>query len=324
MATHEAKAPRRRSLKKAAGKCGPKKAINERAQKYRSAFLAHFMPGEVVKFARGRSLKWTRPNVSRGEKVRKKGEGYDELLASFRKNNRFAEAARDIEAWLDSIEQIASNQPPIAAQAEVPSVEEERPAVKPNAGAETVLGLYHKVAAGASGAFVLAHIAPATTKEAGERPLHVQRFRINDAEGMAAEARSRGACENVYFGPALMRTDLAKGKRGKEGDITAVLAIVLEEDGDTGKLVTPPCGITPTFEIETSHTPTLNRHFHFVFDQPLSPQDAKALAILAHRKCGGDSGGKDISHVWRVPETLNFPDWRKLARGRPENLSPSG
>ena len=193
---------------------------------------------------------------------------------------------------------------------------------KPNAGAETVLGLYHKVAAGASGAFVLAHIVPATTKEAGKRPLHVQRFRINDAEGMAAEARSRGACENVYFGPALMRTDLAKRKRGEEGDITAVLAIVLEEDGDTGKLVIPPCGIAPTFEIETSHAPTLNRHFHFVFDQPLTPQDAKALALLAHRKCGGDSGGKDICHVWRVPETLNFPDWRKLARGRPETPQP--
>jgi hypothetical protein len=168
----------------------------------------------------------------------------------------------------------------------------------------------------------LVHIAPATTKEAGKRPLHVQRFGISDAGGMAAEARSRGACENVYFGPALMRTDLAKGKRGEEGDITAVLAIVLEEDGDTGKLVNPPFGIAPTFEIETSHTPTLNRHFHFVFDTPLSRQDAKALAILAHRKCGGDSGGKDICHVWRVPDTLNFPDRRKLARGRPEKPQP--
>jgi hypothetical protein len=97
------------------------------------------MPGEAVTFARGRSLKWTRTNVSRGERVRKKGEGYDELLASFRKNNRVAEAARNIEAWLDSIEQTGSNQPPIASQTEVPSVEEERPAVKPNAGAETVL-----------------------------------------------------------------------------------------------------------------------------------------------------------------------------------------
>ena len=193
------------------------------------------MPGEAVTFARGRSLKWTRTNVSRGEKVRKKGEGYEELLASYRKNNRFAEAERDIEVWLDNIEQ--TDFLPIAAKAEVASAEEERPAVKPNANAETVLGLYHKVAAGTSGVFVLAYIAPASTKEAGKRLLRVQRFRINDAGGMAAEARSRGACENVYFGPALMRTDLAKGKRGKEGDITAVLAIVLEEDGDTGKLV---------------------------------------------------------------------------------------
>ena len=38
-----------------------------------------------------------------------------------------------------------------------------------------------------------------------------------------------------------------------------------------------------------------------------------------HRKCGGDHGGKDIAHVWRVPRTSNFPDWRKIERGRPES-----
>ena len=51
-------------------------------------------------------------------------------------------------------------------------------------------------------------------------------------------------------------------------------------------------------------------------------KEAKELALLAHRKCGGDTGGKDIAHVWRIPETLNHPDWRKMERGRPEAPQP--
>ena len=42
------------------------------------------------------------------------------------------------------------------------------------------------------------------------------------------------------------------------------------------------------------------------------------LADLAKRKCGGDSGVKDIDHVWRVPSTFNHPNKAKLARGRPK------
>ena len=323
MATHEqkAKAPKRQHLGNPASTRGPKPidyvGIDKAAHPAAKTLIAEWLPdnAERVKYD-GRSGKW--------RYERKTGKHLTKLRMCIAGITR-SEAAKEIAERLSISPHDASLKKNDNGLCNPPRTHDPLPiavsAIKPNAGAETLLGLYHKVAARASGAFVLAHIAPATTKEAGKRPLHVQRFRINDAAGMAAEARSRGACENVYFGPALMRTDLAKGKRGEEGDITAVLAIVLEEDGDTGKLVAP-CGIAPTFEIETSHAPTLNRHFHFVFDRPLSPQDAKALAILAHRKCGGDSGGKDISHVWRVPDTLNFPDWRKLARGRPETPQP--
>ncbi len=184
--------------------------------------------------------------------------------------------------------------------------------------AERLLSLYHETAAGVKDAvFVLTCITPAKTKGAAST-VSPQRFRIGDVTAMAAEAKARGQHSNVYFSPALMRKDLPRGSRGEEKDIVAVPAVVIEEDADTGKLVTLPAGVAPSFVVMSSSKPTLNRHFHFVFDKPLPPDAAKELAALASRKCGGDHGGKDITHVWRVPETLNFPNWQKIERGRPE------
>ena len=184
--------------------------------------------------------------------------------------------------------------------------------------AERLLSLYHETAADVKDAvFVMTCITPAKTKGAAST-VSPQRFRIGDVTAMAAEAKARGQHSNVYFSPALMRKDLPRGSRGEEKDIVAVPAVVIEEDADTGKKVTLPAGVAPSFVVMSSSKPTLNRHFHFVLEKPLPPAEAKALAELAYRKCGGDHGGKDITHIWRVPETLNFPDWRKIERGRPE------
>ena len=188
--------------------------------------------------------------------------------------------------------------------------------------AEKLLALYHEIAEGVPDAvFVLSTVNPPKVKGA-TAPLISQRFRIGNVEGMAAEARARSEHSNVYFGPALMRRDLPTGQRGKEQDIVAVLSVIIEEDKDTGKLVKLPPGISPTFEVMTSSDPALNKQFHFLHEKPLPPTEAKALAELAYRKCGGDHGGKDITHVWRLPATQNFPCWRKIERGRPEAPQP--
>ena len=120
---------------------------------------------------------------------------------------------------------------------------------------------------------------------------------------------------------ALRRNGLRKKKRGTAADIVVMLALVIEEDADTGKLVKLP-GIAPSFVVETSCNPAQNRHFHFVYDRALPPQEAKELAELAYRKCGGDTGNKDIVHPWRIPGTLNYPTLKKLARGRPPEPQP--
>ena len=198
----------------------------------------------------------------------------------------------------------------------------ERPAngadVEPR-NAEKLLGLYHAIAAGVPDArFVMSCITPAKTKGASDPKPLVQKFAIGHVKEMADEARARGAFSNVYFGPALMRSNLPAGQRGKEADIVAVLSVVIDEDADTGKIVTLPTGVDPSFVVMTSSDPKLNRHFHFVFDKPLPPAEAKALAELVYRKCGGDNCSKDMTHIWRAPQTLNCPDWRKIERGRPE------
>ena len=83
-----------------------------------------------------------------------------------------------------------------------------------------------------------------------------------------------------------------------------------------------PLDIGASIEITTSTNPTVNRHIHYVFTRPLAPDEAKSLTELLHRKCGGDHGTRDIVHVWRVPQTLNHPDARKIARGRSVEPQP--
>ena len=120
-------------------------------------------------------------------------------------------------------------------------------------GAETFLSLYHEIAAGVPDArFVMSCITPAKTKGASDPKPLVQKFAIGRAKEMAEEARTRGDFSNVYFGPALMRSNLPAGQRGKEADIVAVLSVVIDEDADTGKLVKLPPDVQPSFVVQTS------------------------------------------------------------------------
>ena len=160
----------------------------------------------------------------------------------------------------------------------------------------------------------------ANTHEGASDKTHVYHCKIDAVVFvMAVEAHARGTHQNVYFDPAVRRTDLKKGDRGGLADIVAPLSLMLEEDADVDKLVTLPAGIEPSFTVETSGRPTRNHHFHFIFDRLVPREEAQELAELAFRKCGGDVGGKDISHSWRVPGTCNFPNWKKLQRGRPSS-----
>lgn len=144
-------------------------------------------------------------------------------------------------------------------------------------------------------------------------PGTVTHHQVGDIDGMLAaimpHADTPGA--NVYMPLCVMRRDLSRRKKGGEADVVAVIALVADMDADTGKIGEMP--FEPSFVIETSPG---NSQQVVLFDKPMSPEDAKPLAVALQRATGADYGTADISHVWRVPGTLNWPSEAKIKRGR--------
>jgi hypothetical protein len=172
--------------------------------------------------------------------------------------------------------------------------------------------LLHESAKGLDGKFVVSVFN-------GDSPGTITHHRVGKIEDMIvsimAHATTLGA--NVYTGLHLMRSDLPRGKRGNRTDITAVLGLVADMDADTGRVGTMP--VTPSFVMETSPG---NSQPVILFDRALAPESAEILAKALQRATASDAGTGDITHVWRIPGTLNYPNAAKIARGRnPEPVS---
>jgi hypothetical protein len=185
-----------------------------------------------------------------------------------------------------------------------------------------VLSLYRDAAVGLKGYFVLTIIDARTNKALP------QRFAPRDVDGMAAEAAARAGAANVYFAPAVLKKSLAAGARGGLDDIVVVLGLVIDDDGDTGKRAVLPPITKSSLEITTCWVPFVNRQHHFVFTKPLTVVAASKLAELLHRKCGGDYGTADPDHVWRLPQTRNHPNAKKINERRrppePQDVTLTG
>ena len=170
--------------------------------------------------------------------------------------------------------------------------------------------------AGLRGKFVLSHAAPQLSGK--KQPLISRFYRPSKVSDMQrkAEASAEGG-DNVWFYTGLMREDLKLPSRGGEDDIAAGLALVVEEDADTGKFVTLPVKTKPTITMKTSSDPALNRQYHYVLSRALPPEEYKDFVRLAYQAVGGDSCNGDPTHIWRMGGTWNYPDRAKIARGRP-------
>jgi hypothetical protein len=178
----------------------------------------------------------------------------------------------------------------------------------------THISMLHELAkdANVDGVLVLACYGenPDTGRKA---QLQVQRFAIGDVKPMvdAIMGLEDHPHLNIYVPWHVVRRGLMGNERGSKGDILCTLALVVDSDDDTGKAGRLP--LPAPYVIESS-----DGNFQPVYplDRALLLSEAEPLAKALQKATGTDSGTGDIAHVWRVPGTLNWPNARKIKRGR--------
>ncbi len=172
--------------------------------------------------------------------------------------------------------------------------------------------MLHQLAQGIAGKFVVSTFFANPTGEDKAGGI-ISHHPVGDVDGMvdAVMAHAETPNANVYICPNLMRPSLERGKKGSEADVMAVLALVADMDDDTGRSGHMP--IDPNYVVESSHG---NFQCFVLLDRPLPPSEAKPLAKALKLAANADHCTVDVSHVWRVPGGLNWPNAKKLARGR--------
>lgn len=186
--------------------------------------------------------------------------------------------------------------------------------------ARTHIAMLHNLAAGLEGIMVLASYGE--TPEGEKIAPRVQHFKVGDVEGMtqAAAALSTQEHRNIYMPLAVMRPDLLATAKGAEEDIIAVLGFVTDFDHGLGNEYKDRSPLTPSYVQRTSPG---NAQCFFLFEKPLliqSEQDREKAKDLVKRITqaadGADKSGADLSHVWRIPGLLNWPNKKKVDSGR--------
>lgn len=167
---------------------------------------------------------------------------------------------------------------------------------------------------GADGQFVCTSFGedPITGKSLCSQIAHFQIGQILEMETWI-EKFTKLKHRNVYLPPVLMRPDLPKNKKSGEKDIVAVLGLVADFDDANASQWNERIPLPPSYVLETSPG---RFQVGFWFDRPLSPDKAKPIAKGLKNYCKCDHGTADISHVWRLPGTLNWPNKKKVDEGR--------
>jgi DNA-directed RNA polymerase subunit N (RpoN/RPB10) len=121
---------------------------------------------------------------------------------------------------------------------------------------------------------------------------------------------------NMYLPLAVFRPDLPSWAKGYERDIVACLGIVADFDDPDATRWAERLPMPPNYVLQTS-----NGRFQafYLFDKPELWKAVKPVAERLKAFAGCDHGTSDISHVWRVPGALNWPNTKKVAAGRPRD-----
>jgi putative DNA primase/helicase len=141
----------------------------------------------------------------------------------------------------------------------------------------------------------------------------VEQIAIGDVAGMVAAIRSMAEepHRNVYISLTVMRADLAARQKGYEADIVGVLGLVADFDDAEAADYTRRLPVTAPYVLETSE----GRFQAFLlFDHPVKLIEAKPVASALKRAANCDHGTADMSHVWRVPGTKNWPNRKKVIK----------
>lgn len=182
------------------------------------------------------------------------------------------------------------------------------------------VAMIHKLAEGMSGKLIVASYGE-NPETGASIPPKVRHFAIGDVDGMVAAVRELGVerHRNVYVPFGVMRPELAPGKKGGIEDAAAVLGLVADFDDDRAAEYRDRLPLPANYVLETS----AGRYQAFyLFADPLPPDQAAELGARLKTHAACDHGTADISHVWRVAGTLNRPNRKKAADGRPLEPQP--
>jgi hypothetical protein len=144
----------------------------------------------------------------------------------------------------------------------------------------------------------------------------IEHFEIGDVDGMVEAIMEFDADRhrNIYMPLVVFRHDLCDGSKGGEHDIIGVLGLVADFDDADAARWKERLPVHPNYVLQTSSG---RFQAFYLFDQPETAQDAKPIAerLKAFARC--DHGTADLSHVWRIPGCLNWPNVKKVDAGRP-------
>jgi hypothetical protein len=118
---------------------------------------------------------------------------------------------------------------------------------------------------------------------------------------------------NVYMPIAVFQHDLQPGRKGYERDVAACLGLVADFDDPEAARWADRLPVPPNCVLETSAG---RFQAFYLFRKPELLEAVKPVAerLKAYAEC--DHGTSDISHVWRIPGTLNWPNAKKVGEGR--------
>ena len=123
---------------------------------------------------------------------------------------------------------------------------------------------------------------------------------------------------NIYYSPSIRKPNLGKKERGGLDTITQALGFVVDCDTPKSfqrwKTNCEEVNLLPSYVVQTS---SQRVQLVYLFSKSTNNFDLwkqYAERLVAHFEC--DSATKDLAHVFRVPNTINYPNKKKKLEGR--------